>query len=133
MIASLTRCMSLGLSRGRTTPISPRSQTFSVWVDRQWSNKLECYAAQGCRVAMAYGLAGAHREELKGKQLLSLRTELRSYRLNGSGINKIVRSTSATPWSIKRSNVHVQTCNRCSDSACCRRVNRHLALGVVFA
>src|SRR6266516_4873948 len=40
---------------------------------------------------MAYGLAGAHREELKDKQLLSLRTELRSYRLNGSGINKIVR------------------------------------------
>jgi hypothetical protein len=66
---------------------------------------------------MAYGLAGAHREELKEKQLLSLRTELRSYRLNGSGMNKIVRSTSATPWSIKRSNIHVQTCNRCSDSA----------------
>jgi hypothetical protein len=56
---------------------------------------------------MAYGLAGAHREELKDKQLLSLRTELRSYRLNGSGMNKIVRSTSATPWGIKRSNVHV--------------------------
>jgi hypothetical protein len=46
---------------------------------------------------MACGLAGAHREELKEKQLLSLRTELRSYRLNGSGMNKIVRSTSATP------------------------------------
>jgi hypothetical protein len=69
---------------------------------------------------MAYGLAGAHREELKDKQLLSLRTELRGYRLNGSGMNKIVRTTSATPWSIKRSNLHVQTCNRCSDSACCR-------------
>jgi hypothetical protein len=91
-------------------------------VDRQWSNKLECYVAQARRVVMAYGLAGAHREELKDKQLLSLRTELRSYRLNGSGINKIVRSTSATPWSIKRSNVHVQTCNRFSDSACCRLV-----------
>ena len=35
-------------------------------------------------------------------------------------MNKIVRSTSATPWSVKRSNLHVQTCNRCSDSACCR-------------
>jgi hypothetical protein len=46
-------------------------------------------------------IGGAHREELKDKQLLSLRTELRSYRLNGSGINKIARSTSATPWSIK--------------------------------
>ena len=45
---------------------------------------------------MAYGLAGAHREELKDKQLLLLRTELRSCRLNGSGINKIVRSMSAT-------------------------------------
>ncbi len=66
---------------------------------------------------MAYGSAGAHREELKDGQLLSLRAELRSYRLNGSGMNKIVRRTSATPWSIKRSNVHVQTCNRCSDSA----------------
>ena len=29
-------------------------------------------------------------------------------------MNKIVRSTSATPCSIKRSNLHVQTCNRCS-------------------
>ena len=71
---------------------------------------------------MAYGLTGAHREELKDKQLLSLRTELRSYRLNGSGMNKIVRTTSATLCSIKRRNVHVQTCNRCSDSACCRLV-----------
>src|SRR5258706_9619495 len=34
---------------------------------------------------MAYGLVGAHREELKDKQLLSLRTELRNNRLNGSG------------------------------------------------
>jgi hypothetical protein len=91
-------------------------------VDRQWSNKLECYVEQARRAVMAYGLAGAHREELKDKQLLSFRTELRSYRLNGSGMNKIVRSTSATPWSIKRSNVHVETCNRCSDSACCRLV-----------
>jgi hypothetical protein len=74
-------------------------------VDRQWSNKLECHVAQARCVGIAYGLAGAHREELKDKQLLSLRTELRSYRLDGSGINKIVRSTSATPWSIKRSNL----------------------------
>jgi hypothetical protein len=50
-------------------------------VDRQWSNKLECYVAQARRVVMAYGLTDAHREELKDKQLLSLRTELRSYRL----------------------------------------------------
>jgi hypothetical protein len=54
---------------------------------------------------MAYGLAGAHREELKDKQ----RAELRSYRLNRSGINKIVRSRSATPWSIKRSKVMSRT------------------------
>jgi hypothetical protein len=84
-------------------------------MDRQWSNKLECYVAQARRVVMAYGSAGAHREELKEKQLLLLRTELRSYRLNGSGMNKIIRSTSATPWSIKRSNLHLQTCDRCSD------------------
>jgi hypothetical protein len=42
-------------------------------------------------------------QQLEDEQILSSRTELRSYRLNGSGMNKIVRSTSATPWSIKRS------------------------------
>jgi hypothetical protein len=46
-------------------------------------------------------LVSDHREELKDKQL-ALRTELRSNRLNGSGINKIVRSRSATPYSIKK-------------------------------
>jgi hypothetical protein len=76
-------------------------------VDRQWSNKLECYVAQARRVVMAHGLAGAHRAKLKDKQLLSLRTELRSYRLNGSVMNKIVRSTSVTLCSIKRSTVEL--------------------------
>jgi hypothetical protein len=74
---------------------------------------------------MAYGLAGAHREELKDKQPLSLRAELRSYRLNGSGINKIVRSASATMEHQEEQHVHVQTCNRYSDSACCRLVVDH--------
>ena len=69
---------------------------------------------------MAYGLADAPRKELKGKQLLPLHMEPRSNRLNRSGMNKIVASSSATPCSIKRSNVRVQTCNRCIDSACCR-------------
>jgi hypothetical protein len=64
-------------------------------VDRQWSNKLECRVAQARRVVMAYGLAGA-REELKDKQLLSLRCELRSYRLMRSGMIKIVRGAFAT-------------------------------------
>jgi hypothetical protein len=76
---------------------------------------------------MVHELAGADREELKDKQLLSLRTHgLRSYRLNGSGTNKIVRSRSATPYSIKRSKLRVQTCNRCDDLACCvwRRTTR---------
>jgi hypothetical protein len=41
-------------------------------MDRQWSNKLECDAAQARRVVMAYELAGVHREELKDKQPLSL-------------------------------------------------------------
>jgi hypothetical protein len=86
-------------------------------VDRQWSNKLERYVAQARRVAMALGLAGAHREELKDKQLLSLRAELRSNRLNRSEMNKIVRSRSATPWSIDRSKLPVRTCNRCVDFA----------------
>jgi len=54
---------------------------------------------------MVHELAGAGREELKDKQLLSLRTELRSNRLNGSGTNKIVRSRPATPCSITRSKV----------------------------
>jgi hypothetical protein len=58
-------------------------------VDRQRSNKLECHVAQARSVVMAEGLAGARLEELKNKQLPSLRAELRSYRLNGSGMNKI--------------------------------------------
>ena len=44
-------------------------------MDRQWSNKLECYVAQARRVVMAYGSAGAHREELKEKQLPLLRLQ----------------------------------------------------------
>jgi hypothetical protein len=46
---------------------------------------------------MAYGLAGAHREELKDTVAAH---ELSSRRLNGSGMNKIVRSRSATPYSM---------------------------------
>ena len=44
---------------------------------------------------MAYGLAGAHREELKVAA-----HELSSRRLNRSGMNKIVRSRSVTPCSM---------------------------------
>jgi hypothetical protein len=51
-------------------------------MDRPSSSKLECYAAQGGRLAMVHELAGADREELKDKQLLAVRTELRSYRLD---------------------------------------------------
>jgi hypothetical protein len=36
-------------------------------VDRHWPNKLERYVAQARCVVMGYGLAGAHREELKHK------------------------------------------------------------------
>jgi hypothetical protein len=93
-------------------------------MDRQCSKELECHVAQAHRVVMAYGLADAPRKELKDKQLLSLCTELRSNRLNRSGMNKIVRSSSATPCSIKRS-VHVQTCNRCGDTASSRLVVRN--------
>jgi len=35
--------------------------------------QLECHVAQARRIVMAYGLAGAHREELK--ELLSLCTD----------------------------------------------------------
>jgi hypothetical protein len=72
---------------------------------------------------MGYGLAGAHLEELKDKQLPLRRTEQRSYRLNESGMNKIVRGTSATPYHITRSKVR----------RLYLRTNRHLALGPVFA
>ncbi len=72
------------------------------WIDNGQTSSNA--VSQARRVVMAYGLAGAHWEELKDEQLLALRTELRSNRLNGSGMNKIVRSRSATPWSIKRSN-----------------------------
>ena len=47
------------------------------------------------------------------------RMEVRSNRLNGSGMNKIVRSWSATRYSIMRSRLHVQIYNRCDDLACC--------------
>jgi len=63
----------------------------SIMVKR---SRMLCRA--GRRVIMAYGVTAAHREELKDKQQLSFRTELRSYRLNGSGMNKIVRSGSST-------------------------------------
>ncbi len=61
----------------------------------------------------------SRRQELEDEQILALRAEPRSNRLNGSGMNKIVQSRSATPYSIKRSKLHVQTCNRCDDLACC--------------
>jgi hypothetical protein len=41
-------------------------------------------------------------------------------------MNKIVRSRSAIQWRIKRSDVHGQTCNHCSDSACRRLVADNL-------
>jgi hypothetical protein len=39
--------------------------------------------------------------EMKDRQLLSLRTELRSYRLNGSGMNKMVRGAFAIPPTLR--------------------------------
>jgi hypothetical protein len=57
--------------------------------------------------------AHAHRRAVP-----SLRTELHSNRPNGSGTNKIVGSRSATPCSIKRSKLHVQTRNRYDDFVC---------------
>jgi hypothetical protein len=50
---------------------------------------------------MACGLAGAHPKKLKDRQLLALRTELRSNRLNETGMNKIIGSRYATRYSIK--------------------------------
>jgi hypothetical protein len=45
---------------------------------------------------MASGLAGVHREELKDNELLSLRTELRNFRLIRSGMIKMIRCAFAT-------------------------------------
>jgi hypothetical protein len=47
----------------------------------------------------------AHREQFERQ---TDAVELRSYRLDASGMNKIVRSTSPTVCSIKSSNVHVR-------------------------
>jgi hypothetical protein len=82
---------------------------------------------------MAYGLAGAEREELKDKQLLSLRTELRSNRLNGSGTNKIVRSRSATPYSIKRSKVSLSHTHGASNMIKCKIAAVAVALSALAA
>jgi hypothetical protein len=41
-------------------------------------------------------------EEFEDEQILALRAELRINRLNGSGINKIAESTSATPDNTKK-------------------------------
>jgi hypothetical protein len=78
------------------------------------ANRLDGYVAQARVVVMADGLAGAHRKELKDKQLLVLRAELRSNRLNGSGMNKIARSRSATPHGIKRSKLRNRPLKRLS-------------------
>jgi len=77
----------------------------SVWVGRQRSNQLECYAVQARRVVMASRMTCVRWQELEDEQILALRTELRSNRPNGSGTNKIVRSRSATTSSVQRSKV----------------------------
>jgi hypothetical protein len=68
-----------------------RRRLLSIWVvDQQWSNKHESPRGIGRRTAIvAHGT--------------------RSYRPNRSGMNKIVRSTSATLCGIRRSNVRAQT------------------------
>jgi hypothetical protein len=56
---------------------------------------------------MALRMICARRQELEDEeQILALRTELRSNRLNRSGVNKIVRSRSAIRYSIKWSGLH---------------------------
>ena len=59
-------------------------------------------------------------QELEDEQFLALRTELRSNRLNGSGMNKIVRIGPATPYS-KRSKLsfsHTHTHGACNMIRC---------------
>jgi len=67
---------------------------------------------------MAYGLAGAHREELKDKQLLSLRQGTAQLP------PKWIRNEQERPKYIHYSMQHQEDH---------RRANRHLALGVVLA
>ena len=71
--------------------------------------------AQARCAVMAIRLTCARWQKLEDEQIPALRTELHSNRPNGSGTNKIVGSRSATPCSIKRSKLHVQTCNRYDD------------------
>src|SRR5450631_1091033 len=96
-LAATTRC--LHSPTHIPTKRSPRSATTSSGISAagEAGSQRPTFVPRGTEP-----LAGAHREELKDRQLLSRRTELRSNRLNGSGMNKIVRNRSATPYSIRR-------------------------------
>jgi hypothetical protein len=59
---------------------------------------------------MAFRMTCARWQGLEEEQVLALHSELRSNRLDGSGMNKIILSRPATPYSIKRSEVHVEPC-----------------------
>ena len=65
---------------------------------------------------MAIRMVCARWLELKDEQILAVRTERRSNRLNASGMNKIARSSSATSYGINTKS-HVQTCS--DDLPCC--------------
>jgi hypothetical protein len=57
---------------------------------------------------------GSIGRKMNDNRFLQARTKLRINHPNKSAMNKIVRSTSATLCRIKSSDIHIQTCNRCS-------------------
>src|SRR4051794_7369148 len=64
--------------------------------------KVERYAARAACRRRGFSNKSRRWPELEDEQILAFRTELGSYRLNGSGMNKIVRSTSPNLFSINR-------------------------------
>jgi hypothetical protein len=76
---------------------------------------------------MAIRMVCARWLELKDEQILAVRTERRSNRLNASGMNKIARSRSATPYGINRKS-HVQTCS--DDLPCCVGGDNQCCFGI---
>jgi hypothetical protein len=72
-------------------------------------------------------------QESQDEQILALRTELRSNSLNGSGMNKIVRSRSATPYSIKRSKLSFSHTHGASNMIRCKIAAVAVALSALAA
>jgi hypothetical protein len=71
--------------------------------------------------------------ELEDEQVLALRTKPRSNRLNGSGMNKIVRNSSATPYGSKRSKLSFSQTYGASNMIWCKIAAVAVALSALAA